>query len=67
MQRPHRNAHRILWLILAPLICATLIYAATHRPVWHDSGDSLSSEESNGNQKQDLNHNHTPQTELKDQ
>jgi len=32
MTRGHRTAHRLVWLILAPLIAASLWLAIRHRP-----------------------------------
>lgn len=32
MTRGHRTAHRLIWLILAPLIMASLWLAISHRP-----------------------------------
>lgn len=44
MQRSHRNRHRWLWLFLAPLALAALLYAVTHRqemPVMDELPDSM--------------------------
>ncbi len=32
MQRFHRDCHRLIWLILGPLVIAAFIYALTNRP-----------------------------------
>ncbi|MEM7767202.1 MAG: hypothetical protein AAF253_06900 [Pseudomonadota bacterium] len=32
MKRAHRSAHRLIWLLLTPVIAASLWLAITHRP-----------------------------------
>ncbi|MEM7385992.1 MAG: hypothetical protein AAF514_13715 [Verrucomicrobiota bacterium] len=34
MQRPHRNRHRLLWLLIFPAALLALIYAVANRPEW---------------------------------
>lgn len=34
MQRYHRIRHRVLWLLLAPLLVAILLYGIWSRPQW---------------------------------
>ena len=32
MKRPHRKAHLVAWLVLAPLLLAALVWAVEQRP-----------------------------------
>jgi hypothetical protein len=32
MKRAHRQAHLFIWLILGPVMVATLLFAVLHRP-----------------------------------
>ena len=32
MKRGHRSAHRLIWLVLAPILAATIWLAVTQRP-----------------------------------
>ena len=32
MKRPHRKAHLVAWLVLAPLLVAALVWAVGERP-----------------------------------
>lgn len=32
MKRPHRKLHLVVWLVLAPLLLAALVWAAGERP-----------------------------------
>ena len=34
MQHYHRNRHRLIWLILAPVILGLLVFAVLNRPDW---------------------------------
>jgi len=45
MQQYHRNRHRLIWMILAPLVVVVFILAILNRPDWPQM-DSLPGAES---------------------
>ncbi|MCZ6673927.1 MAG: hypothetical protein O7C75_13425 [Verrucomicrobia bacterium] len=51
MQRFHRNRHRLVWTILAPVVLVILILAIINRPEWPEMDSLPGTETSQGSGK----------------